>query len=41
MAGDRLTVFARTAHGTLTHMFYDPQQQAWTDWIHLGDGQIT
>jgi Peptidase family C25/Repeat of unknown function (DUF346) len=41
ISGDRLTVFVRTAHGTLTHKFYDPQQQKWTDWIHLGDGQIS
>jgi Repeat of unknown function (DUF346) len=41
MAKDRLTVFARTEHGTLTHKFYDPQKRAWTDWIHLGDGQIS
>jgi hypothetical protein len=41
MSGDRLTVFARTTHGTLTHKFYDPQNQKWTDWIHLGVGQIS
>ena len=41
MAKDRLTVFARTAHGTLTHKFYDPKLQKWTDWSHLGDGQLS
>jgi len=41
MAHDRLTVFARTAHGTLTHKFYDLKLQKWTDWNHLGDGQIS
>jgi 3-mercaptopyruvate sulfurtransferase SseA len=41
MAGGRLTVFTRTMHRTLTHRVYDPQAGAWTDWIHLGDGQIS
>jgi Peptidase family C25/Repeat of unknown function (DUF346) len=41
MANDRLTVFARTMHGTLTHKFYDTQKQKWTNWVHLGDGQIS
>jgi V8-like Glu-specific endopeptidase len=39
--GGRLTVFTRTLPGTLTHKFYDPQQQGWTDWVHLGDGEIS
>jgi hypothetical protein len=39
--GNRLTVFARADHGTLTHKYYDRQGQAWTGWIHLGDGQLT
>ena len=34
MAADRLTVFARSADGTLTHKFYD---SGWTDWIPLGE----
>ena len=38
MAGDRLTVFARSANGTLMHKFYEG---GWTDWIPLGDGQTT
>jgi hypothetical protein len=41
MANDRLTVFARTAHGTLTHKFYDTINKKWTDWVHLGDGVIS
>jgi hypothetical protein len=41
MANDRLTVFARTAHGTLTHKYYDPVKQKWGDWVHLGVGQIS
>jgi Repeat of unknown function (DUF346) len=41
MSSNRLTVFARTSHGTLTHKFYDPQRQTWTDWNHLGDGKIS
>jgi hypothetical protein len=41
MAHDRLTVFARTAHGTLTHKYYDSAAQKWIDWSHLGDGQIS
>jgi hypothetical protein len=40
MANDRLTVFARSADGTLMHKFYDPQKGGWTNWISLGDGQI-
>jgi hypothetical protein len=38
MAGDRLTVFARSADGTLMHKFYDG---GWTDWLPLGEGQMT
>jgi hypothetical protein len=38
---DRLTVFARTMHGTLTHKFYDPRLKKWTKWVHLGAGQIS
>ena len=41
MAKDRLTVFARTEHGSLTHKYYDLAAGRWTDWIPLGDGQIT
>ena len=41
MANDRLTVFARTEHGSLTHKYYDPAAGRWTDWIHLGDGQVS
>jgi hypothetical protein len=41
MANDRLTVFARTAHGTLTHKFFDRRTQQWTEWMHLGDGQLS
>ena len=37
MAGERLTVFAHPAHGTLTHKSYDPQRKGWTDWIHLDE----
>lgn len=40
MANDRLTVFKRTAHGTLTHKYYDDQAGKWTDWIHPGSGEI-
>jgi hypothetical protein len=28
-------------HGTLTHKFFDSPRNAWTDWMHLGEGQIT
>jgi hypothetical protein len=41
MAGDRLTVFARTVDGTLTHTFYDPQRGKWRDWIPVVGGQIS
>lgn len=41
MANDRLTVFARTAHGTLTNKFYDVPKSKWSVWTHLGDGQIS
>jgi len=34
-------VFGRTAHGTLTHQVLRPKLQKWTDWIHLGDGQLS
>ncbi len=37
----RLTVFARTMHGTLTHKFYDNALQKWSEWIHLKEGQIS
>jgi len=34
-------VLARSVHGLLTHRFYDPQQQGWTPWVDLGNGQIS
>ena len=40
MGNDRLAVFARTAHGTLTNKVYDAAQGGWSEWTHLGDGQI-
>jgi hypothetical protein len=41
MTNNRLTVFARTLHGVLTHKFYDTNLNKWTDWKHFEDGQIS
>lgn len=41
MANERLTVFARTAHGTLTNKYYDSATSRWSDWVHLNEGQLS
>lgn len=41
MAGKRLTVFARTMHGVLTHKYYDPDLNKWTDWSHFKEGVVS
>ena len=41
MANNRLTIFARTLHGVLTHRYYDTNLNKWTDWKHFEDGQIS
>ena len=41
MANGRLTVFTRSAHGSLTHKFWDAPNQKWSAWVHLEGGEIT
>jgi len=41
MAGDRLTVFARSEKSRLTHRYYDQAKGSWTDWIELGQEEIS
>jgi Peptidase family C25/Repeat of unknown function (DUF346) len=41
VANERLTVFARTNHGTLTNRYYDAASSTWPNWSQIGDGQIS